>query len=77
MNTTLNPEDVPEGLKTKQILMVTNTQSLRDLHTEFLRSIGFENVYEAADVIQATKVLKTQPIDVIIVDKELENISGV
>ena len=76
MSLTFNPEDIPSGLKHKRILMVTNTPSLRALHTSFLRSKGFEYIFEAGDGIQAIDMLRIQPIDLIISDWQLDELSG-
>lgn len=76
MSLTFSSEDIPAGLKRKRILMVTNTPSLRSLHAGFLRSKGFDYVFEAADGIQAIDMLRIQPIDFIIADWQLEELSG-
>ncbi|MEH6449338.1 MAG: response regulator [Oleispira sp.] len=76
MSLTFSSEDIPAGLKRKRILMVTNTPSLRSLHAGFLRSKGFDYVFEAADGIQAIDMLRIQPIDLIIADWQLEELSG-
>jgi two-component system chemotaxis response regulator CheY len=76
MSLTFNPEDIPNGLKRKRILMVTNTPSLRALHASFLRSKGFEYVFEVGDGLQAVNMLRVQPIDLIIADWQLDELSG-
>jgi two-component system chemotaxis response regulator CheY len=76
MSLTFSSEDIPAGLKRKRILMVTNTPSLRTLHAGFLRSKGFDYVFEAADGIQAIDMLRIQPIDLIIADWQLDELSG-
>jgi len=76
MSLTFSSEDIPTALKRKRILMVTNTPSLRTLHASFLRSKGFDYVFEAADGMQAVDMLRIQPIDLIIADWQLEELSG-
>lgn len=76
MSLTFSSEDIPAALKRKRILMVTNTPSLRALHASFLRSQGFEYVFEAGDGIQAIDMLRVQPIDLIMSDWQLEELSG-
>jgi two-component system chemotaxis response regulator CheY len=76
MSLTFSSADIPAALKRKRILMVTNTPSLRTLHASFLRSQGFEYVFEAGDGIQAIDMLRVQPIDLIMSDWQLEELSG-
>lgn len=76
MSLTFSPDDIPDGFKRKRILMVTNTPSLRALHASFLRSKGFDYVFEAADGLQAIDMLRIQPIDLIIADWQLDGLSG-
>ncbi|CCK77833.1 Response regulator, CheY-like [Oleispira antarctica RB-8] len=76
MSLTFSSEDIPAALKRKRILMVTNTPSLRALHASFLRSQGFEYVFEAGDGMQAIDMLRVQPIDLIMSDWQLEELSG-
>jgi len=76
MSLTFSPKDIPNGLKRKRILMVTNTPSLRALHAAFLRSNGFDYIFEAGDGMQAVDMLRVQPIDLIIADCQLDELSG-
>lgn len=76
MSLTFTSDDVPDGLKRKRILMVTNTPSLRELHAAFLRSKGFDYVFETGDGLQAIDMLRVQPIDLIIADWQLDEVSG-
>lgn len=76
MNLTFGPEDIPAHFRHKRILMVTNTPSLRALHASFLRSQGFEYVFEAGNGMHAIDMLRVQPIDLIIADWQLEELSG-
>lgn len=76
MNLTFSSEDIPAHFKRKRILMVTNTPSLRALHASFLRSQGFEYVFEAGNGMHAIDMLRVQPIDLIIADWQLEELSG-
>lgn len=76
MSLTFTSKDIPDGLKRKRILLVTNMPSLRELHAAFLRSNDFEYVFEAGDGLQAFDILRVQPIDLIIADWQLDEISG-
>ena len=76
MNLTFSSEDIPAHFKRKRILMVTNTPSLRVLHASFLRSQGFEYVYEAGNGMHAIDMLQVQPIDLILADWQLDELSG-
>jgi two-component system chemotaxis response regulator CheY len=76
MSLTFSSEDIPAGFKRKRILMVTNTPSLRALHASFLRSQGFEYIFEAGDGMQAIDMLRVQAIDLILSDWQLEGLSG-
>jgi two-component system chemotaxis response regulator CheY len=76
MSLTFSSTDIPTALKRKRILMVTNTPSLRALHASFLRSQGFDYVFEAGDGLQAIDMLRVQPIDLILSDWQLEELSG-
>jgi two-component system chemotaxis response regulator CheY len=76
MSLNFSYEDIPGLLKRKRILMVTNTPSLRALYASFLRSQGFEYVFEAGDGILAIDILRFQPIDLIMSDWQLEKLSG-
>lgn len=77
MSLTFSSEDIPAPLKRKRILMVANTSSFRALYASFLRSQGFEYVFEAGDGMQAIDILRVQPIDLIMSDWQLEKLSGV
>jgi two-component system chemotaxis response regulator CheY len=55
---------------------VANTPSFRALYASFLRSQGFEYVFEAGDGMQAIDILRVQPIDLIMSDWHLEELSG-
>jgi two-component system chemotaxis response regulator CheY len=76
MSLTFSSEDIPAPLKRKRILLVANTPSFRALYASFLRSQGFEYVFEAGDGIQAIDILRVQPIDLIMSDWHLEELSG-
>jgi two-component system chemotaxis response regulator CheY len=76
MSLTFSSEDIPAPLKRKRILLVANTPSFRALYASFLRSQGFEYVFEAGDGMQAIDILRVQPIDLIMSDWHLEELSG-
>jgi two-component system chemotaxis response regulator CheY len=77
MSLTLSSEDIRAPLKRKRILMVANTSSFRALYASFLRSQGFEYVFEAGDGMQAIDILRIQPIDLIMSDWQLAKLSGI
>jgi two-component system chemotaxis response regulator CheY len=65
--------DVNKNLK---ILIVDDFATMRKVIRNLLKQGGFENVVEAEDGAAALKVLKSQPVDFVISDWNMPNMSG-
>jgi two-component system chemotaxis response regulator CheY len=65
--------DVNKNLK---ILIVDDFATMRKVIRNLLKQGGFENVAEAEDGMAALKVLKSQPVDFVISDWNMPNMSG-
>ena len=65
--------DVNKNLK---ILVVDDFATMRKVIRNLLKQGGFENVAEAEDGVAALKVLKSQPVDFVISDWNMPNMSG-
>ena len=65
--------DVNKNLK---ILIVDDFATMRKVIRNLLKQGGFENVAEAEDGAAALKVLKSQPVDFVISDWNMPNMSG-
>ena len=65
--------DVNKNLK---ILLVDDFATMRKVIRNLLKQGGFENVAEAEDGVAALKVLKSQPVDFVISDWNMPNMSG-
>jgi two-component system, chemotaxis family, chemotaxis protein CheY len=65
--------DVNKNLK---ILIVDDFATMRKVIRNLLKQGGFENVAEAEDGAAALKLLKSQPVDFIISDWNMPNMSG-
>ncbi len=65
--------DVNKNLK---ILIVDDFATMRKVIRNLLKQGGFENVAEAEDGVAALKVLKSQPVDFVISDWNMPNMSG-
>ena len=79
MNRCQNDEYHGEGKmdKTKlQILIVDDMKTMRLMVKSSLKKLGFENFYEAADGVEATQVLAKKPINFIISDWNMPEMTG-
>jgi two-component system, chemotaxis family, chemotaxis protein CheY len=65
--------DVNKNLK---ILIVDDFATMRKVIRNLLKQGGFENVAEAEDGAAALKFLKSQPVDFVISDWNMPNMSG-
>jgi two-component system, chemotaxis family, chemotaxis protein CheY len=65
--------DVNKNLK---ILIVDDFATMRKVIRNLLKQGGFENVAEAEDGAAALKLLKSQPVDFVISDWNMPNMSG-
>jgi two-component system chemotaxis response regulator CheY len=62
--------------KNLKILIVDDFATMRKVIRNLLKQGGFENVVEAEDGVAALKALKSQPVDFIISDWNMPNMSG-
>ena len=62
--------------KNLKILIVDDFATMRKVIRNLLKQGGFENVVEAEDGMAALKVLKSQPVDFVISDWNMPNMSG-
>jgi len=62
--------------KNLKILIVDDFATMRKVIRNLLKQGGFENIVEAEDGAAALKVLKSQPVDFIISDWNMPNMSG-
>ncbi len=60
----------------KKILVVEDSQVQREVCVEQLRDIGFANIFEAENGIQALEVLKNSSIDLILSDWDMPEMDG-
>ncbi|MBT4263208.1 MAG: ABC transporter substrate-binding protein [Deltaproteobacteria bacterium] len=60
-----------------KILLVEDAKSMRKIEVKILRSIGFENILEANDGVEAVEIIEsTDGIDLVISDWNMPNMSG-
>lgn len=59
-----------------KILVVDDFSTMRKVIKNLLKQAGFRNVAEAEDGVAALKVLKSQPVDFIISDWNMPNMTG-
>ncbi len=59
------------------VLVVDDNHHMRSLIKELLKAIGVNNVLEAADPTDAFEILRTNPIDLLLVDFSMPMIDGV
>ena len=62
--------------KNLKILIVDDFATMRKVIRNLLKQGGYENIVEAEDGAAALKVLKSQPVDFIISDWNMPNMSG-
>jgi len=67
-----------EGFMDKQIkvLIVDDFATMRKVVRNLLKQIGYENIVEGEDGVNALKILKSQKIDLIISDWNMPNMTG-
>lgn len=76
MALTFSAQDIPNALKAKRIMLVGDSNALRGLHANFLRRVGFDYVFEADNGLLAAEIVKIQPIDLIISDWLMPELTG-
>ncbi len=59
-----------------KILVVDDFSTMRKVIKNLLKQAGFKNVAEAEDGVAALKVLKSQPVDFVISDWNMPNMTG-
>ncbi len=65
--------DIDRNMK---ILVVDDFSTMRKVIKNLLKQAGYKNVVEAEDGLSAIKVLKSQPVDFIISDWNMPNMTG-
>jgi two-component system chemotaxis response regulator CheY len=63
--------------KNMKILIVDDFATMRKVIRNLLRQIGYQNVTEAEDGVEALKELKSQKIEFVISDWNMPNMSGI
>lgn len=66
---------MPADLKMK-ILVVDDFATMRRIISNVLRQLGFENITEAEDGSRALAILESEPIDFVITDWNMPQMSG-
>jgi two-component system, chemotaxis family, chemotaxis protein CheY len=59
------------------VLVVDDNQHMRSILKELLRAVGVKKVKEAEDPVEAFELIKTIPIDLVLVDYSMPIIDGV
>ena len=58
------------------VLVVDDSRTLRKILIRELNSLGFHNILEAADGIEAIEVVKTKSVDLMLLDMEMPELDG-
>ena len=58
------------------VLVVDDSRTLRKILIRELNSLGFYNIVEAADGLEAIDVVKTKPVDLMLLDMEMPELDG-
>ena len=58
------------------VLVVDDSRTLRKILIRELNSLGFYNIVEAADGLEAIEVVKTKPVDLMLLDMEMPELDG-
>jgi hypothetical protein len=58
------------------VLVVDDSRTLRKILIRELNSLGFHNILEAADGLEAIEVVKTKPVDLMLLDMEMPELDG-
>lgn len=62
--------------KKMKILVVDDFSTMRRIITNVLRQLGFENIVEAEDGSKALAILEADPVDFVITDWNMPQMSG-
>jgi two-component system chemotaxis response regulator CheY len=68
--------EIPAAISHKNILVVDDESTSRDMIKFFLKDSGFENTYDAFDGESAYEMILTRTIDLIICDWEMPKLDG-
>ncbi len=68
-----------ERVMAKNILLVDDSSTMRKIIGRSLRQAGidFDNVFEAADGVEALEVLETETVDLVLSDINMPNMDGI
>lgn len=69
--------DTPLDLSRLSVLVVDDSLNIRKLVSEMLRSIGLKTVKQASSGIEVFEILKTSPVDLIIMDLVMDQLDGI
>ena len=58
------------------ILVVDDSRTLRRILIRELNSLGFQNILEAADGLEAIETVKSKSIDLMLLDMEMPELDG-
>ena len=63
----------------KNVLLVDDSSTMRKIIGRSLRQAGidFDNIYEAADGLEALEVLENQHVDIVLSDINMPNMDGI
>lgn len=59
-----------------KILLVDDSRTIRNIQRNVLGQLGYTDVAEAGDGVEALKILRTVPIDLMLVDWNMPNMDG-
>ena len=58
------------------VLVVDDSRTLRKILIRELNSLGFHNILEAADGLEAIELVETKPVDLMLLDMEMPELDG-
>ncbi|MBT8590185.1 response regulator [Polynucleobacter paneuropaeus] len=58
------------------VLVVDDSRTLRKILIRELNSLGFHNILEAANGLEAIELVKTKPVDLMLLDMEMPELDG-
>ena len=68
---------VPSQILPITVLVIDDNMHMRGIIKELLRAVGVQDIKEAADPVEAFELIKTVPIDLVLVDFSMPIIDGV
>jgi two-component system chemotaxis response regulator CheY len=71
--------NIQEKKMGKNVLLVDDSSTMRKIIGRSLRQAGidFENIYEAADGLEALEILESKKVDIILSDINMPNMDGI